>query len=557
MAYYLDDKGLTSSQDAITALNSLQSNYAAVQSVRQNIEAKNRTAIPEMVEYVRRLGYEPSDLDRLNPIHIAGTKGKGSTSAFISSILCQYLQGTLHPEGEFQLKNVGLYTSPHLRTVRERIQINNAPISEETFTQYFFETWDRLEEGATKRKDILTKEHEDWILPIRPMYFRFLTLMAFHTFMSLGMDTAIVECGIGGEYDSTNILVKPRVCGITSLGIDHTPLLGDAIDRIAWHKAGIMKKGVPCFSAPQPPAACNVLEARAKELQAENLTFTPGSDYGGSDDKRVAAIQLGLNGDFQRTNASLAVHIAQAHLASLGHSPHPAHSNNQALPPEFTYGLQHVPLLGRCEIRQEKDITWYIDGGHTLESIKLTGTWFASHIPQPISTSNPTPSSSESSQSPTSPAPRILFFNQQTRNAPLLVQTLHQTVSNAITPPNAIPPHTHSTSSSPPKTPFTHALFTTNTTHATTGFRPELQSLNADEEAVKALSVQKELAEAYTALDAKAEVEVRASIEEGVGWCRDVARGWREEQRGKVMVLVTGSVHLVGGFLEVLETETT
>ncbi|KAL8980530.1 MAG: hypothetical protein Q9177_005853, partial [Variospora cf. flavescens] len=83
--------------------------------------------------------------------------------------------------------------------------------------------------------------------------------------MSEGVDAAIIECGIGGEYDSTNILVHPRVTGITSLGIDHTPLLGHTIEEIAWHKAGIMKPGVPTHTVVQPPAAEEVLRARARE----------------------------------------------------------------------------------------------------------------------------------------------------------------------------------------------------------------------------------------------------------------------------------------------------
>ena len=143
---------------------------------------------------------QPSAFDRLNTIHIAGTKGKGSTSVFILSILAQYIQKS--PENpQSPLSKIGLYISPHLRFVRERIQINNAPLSEEAFAKYFFEIWDRLEDAA-KVKGELTN------ISAKPVYFRFLILMAFHTYLSEGVDPAIIEYRIGGEYNSTNILVK-------------------------------------------------------------------------------------------------------------------------------------------------------------------------------------------------------------------------------------------------------------------------------------------------------------------------------------------------------------
>jgi folylpolyglutamate synthase len=106
---------------------------------------------------------QPKDFDGLRPIHIAGTKGKGSTSAFISSILAQYLPPSAEPSTP--PTKIGLYTSPHLRFVRERIQINNEPISEEQFAQYFFEVWDRLE-AAAKGTDASSDA------PTKPVYFR-------------------------------------------------------------------------------------------------------------------------------------------------------------------------------------------------------------------------------------------------------------------------------------------------------------------------------------------------------------------------------------------------
>lgn len=91
--------------------------------------------MPEMKDYLRRIGYVPDDLNRLNVVHITGTKGKGSTSAFVDRILRSHLPG----------KQIGLYTSPHLCAVRERIRINGEPLEEEQFAKYFFEVWEKLE----------------------------------------------------------------------------------------------------------------------------------------------------------------------------------------------------------------------------------------------------------------------------------------------------------------------------------------------------------------------------------------------------------------------------
>ena len=105
-----------------------------------------------------------------------------------------------------------------------------------------------------------------------PVYFHYLTLMALHCYLDAGVGTAVIECGIGGEYDTTNILERPLTTGITSLGIDHEAMLGDTIEDIAWHKSGIFKPGAPAFTAPQPEAALVVLQERAKERNAELYT---------------------------------------------------------------------------------------------------------------------------------------------------------------------------------------------------------------------------------------------------------------------------------------------
>ena len=386
--------------------------------------------------------------------------------------------------------------------MRERIQINNEPLSEEAFANYFFETWDRLEESA-RAKGEPTDESG------KPVYFRYLSLMAFHTYMSEGVDTAVIECGIGGEYDSTNVLVAPRVTGITSLGIDHTNMLGNTIEEIAWHKGGIMKARAPCFTVPQPPSALEVLRKRAADIPVE-LHVIERSPV-------LENVKLGLAGDFQQSNASLAVAIAQHHLSALGHGK-PRHRDN--LPPEFVQGLEQVRWPGRCDTRYEKSIVWHIDGAHTLESIEVAGSWFASLLP-PATTSDAN-------------RKRVLLFNQQTRDANALAKALHRTLAAALQY----------------ERPFTHAVFCTNVTFKDVGYRPDLMNMNTSSTVIDLLEVQRELAETWRGVDEETIVEVKGTIEEAVDWCRDIAR----DEAGEVMVLVTGSTHLVGGFLEVLET---
>lgn len=420
--------------------------------------------------------------------------------------------------------------------MRERIQINNEPLSEEDFAKYFFQTWDRFDDKTAK-----------------PTYFRFLTLMAFHTYMSEGVDTAIIECGIGGEYDSTNIIVSPTVTGITSLGIDHVAMLGETIEEIAWHKAGIMKPGAPAFTVPQPPTALEVLQQRAASKSVTLEVVQP--------DPSLRAVPLGLAGEFQVSNASLAVRVASAHLHALGllPGPIPGTSSSSTLPAEFLRGLRQVRWPGRCETRHEKNIIWHIDSAHTLESIQAAATWFIESL---ASLTNANPSANPpSSTPPPNPNPKpkpplILLFNQQTRDADAFARSLFRIISTALGDPH----------------PFTHVVFCTNQTFPQTGSRPDLISHNnysnsgasqtggAGALQAPSLEVQTRLASTWQGMDPVAIVRVVVSIDEAVRWVRGVVnegetvrRGVKKERR-KVPVLVTGSVHLVGGFLEALET---
>jgi folylpolyglutamate synthase len=288
-------------------------------------------------------------------VHVAGTKGKGSTCAYVDSILARYRKSHDLP------KKVGLFTSPHLIAVRERIRINSAPLSAALFTKYFFEVWDRLEAAAAA-----TGPFE------KPVYFRYLTLMSYHVFLQEGVDAAIYEVGVGGEYDSTNIVDRPTVTGISSLGIDHTFTLGETIDKIAWHKAGIQKAGVPSYTVRQPPEAMEVVEHRAMERGVKSLRVV---DL----DPRLMSVNIKPAADFQRGNASLAICLAETVLKKLDPN---FKTSPDALPKEFVDALEQVVWRGRCETKVDGNVTWYLDGAHTADSIKVATKWFSDEVSQ-------------------------------------------------------------------------------------------------------------------------------------------------------------------------------
>ncbi|KAL4810980.1 Mur ligase [Aspergillus unguis] len=503
---------------AITALNSLQSNSLVIKTFNtpENRKALNLQSIPEAIEWLRRVGYKPSDLNRLNPIHVAGTKGKGSTSTFISSILHQY---TPSRSSSPKVNKVGLYTSPHLRFARERIRIDSEPLSEEQFARYFFEVWDRLDDAARAAGEDPSN------LSTKPQYFRYLTLMAFHTYISEGVDAAVIECGIGGEYDFTNVIEQPATTAITSLGIDHVGMLGNTIEEIAWHKGGIIKANANIFSAPQPPTAEKVLHERATANNTE-LKIVASHPYL----RKESGIKLGLAGDFQYGNAALAVATAGDFLRKIGENM-TSGLMEQPLPEPFRRGLEQARLEGRCQTKREKHVSWYVDGGHTQESIKLAGQWFASQI-----------QANSSSEASAAKKLRVLIFNQQTRDSNSLAQTLHDTLKAALRS----------------GTPFTHVIFCTNVTYKDSGYRPDLVSINSNADAVEKLEVQKGLAEKWNTIDPSADVRVYSTIEEAVDFTRDLAskeQGRVEGDETPIMTFVTGSLHLVGGFLDVIETK--
>ncbi|WP_048863303.1 bifunctional folylpolyglutamate synthase/dihydrofolate synthase, partial [Acidisphaera rubrifaciens] len=195
---------------------------------------------------------------RLPPvIHVAGTNGKGSTCAFLRAI------------GEAAGLRVHVYTSPHLVTFNERIRLAGTLASDDVLADAF-EAVERVNDGA----------------PIT--VFEVITAMAFHLFAAVPADLCVLEVGLGGRGDATNVIARPAASAITSVSLDHREMLGDTIEEIAAEKAGIMRAGVPVVTGAQTPAVLSVLRARAAATGAvlrprdEAWTITPLSGGGGA-----------------------------------------------------------------------------------------------------------------------------------------------------------------------------------------------------------------------------------------------------------------------------------
>lgn len=230
-------------------------------------------------------------------IHVAGTNGKGSTSAMI--------EAGLRASGV----RTGLYISPHLVQPTERIQIAGQPVSEEQFAQAF----GQVHETAVRML-------AEGTLDMHPTYFESVTAMAFLLFAAGHVHTAVLEVGLGGRLDATNV-VTPELCVITPIDYDHQVFLGDTIEQIAGEKAGILKPGVPAVFAEQRPEAEAVLRAHAQGLYklSRDWAITDlAIDARGSRFRlRGVPVTCPLAGEHQVENAR----VAAIALAELGVSP--------------------------------------------------------------------------------------------------------------------------------------------------------------------------------------------------------------------------------------------
>ena len=283
-----------------------------------------RPGLLRMERLLAELGHPERNLRCL---HVAGTNGKGSVCAFAESILLA--------SGH----RAGLYTSPHLVDFSERVRIAGKPVADR-----------ELEEGILrlrKANDSLFPESD----ADQPTFFELTTALALDLFARAGCDVVILETGLGGRLDATNLAPKVA-CAITPIALDHTEWLGETLGEIAREKAGILRSGITVVTSPQEMEAAETLTAVALET---------GAPIEWVNEPVSANFQLGLSGSYQRQNAALALALIRAG----GFDPSPG---------SVERGLADVVWPGRFQRMRRGRLI--LDGAHNVHAVKqLVATW--------------------------------------------------------------------------------------------------------------------------------------------------------------------------------------
>lgn len=310
------------------------------------------------MERIERLLKEMGNPERdLNCVHIAGTNGKGSTSLIIASVLAAAGY------------KVGRFISPHVHSYRERFTINGVEIEPLTLKRYIDEVEEKIEN--------MTREG----FP-HPTEFEVLTAIAFQYFKDEGVDVGVIEVGMGGLYDSTNV-ITPLVSIITSIGLDHVEFLGGTIAEVAYNKAGIIKNGVPVVVGKLPPEAFKVVlevagekaapiydssltwvEREAQDIYGQKVTI----DYGGYE---LKGVDFSLLGDYQLDN------LATAYTALMVLKQQGLRISDE----DVRTALASLKIPGRLEIVREEPLV-IIDVAHNPHGAEALVKSLAALLPE-------------------------------------------------------------------------------------------------------------------------------------------------------------------------------
>jgi len=375
-----------------------------------------------MREYLRRINLPYQDTRHCsNILHITGTKGKGSTAALSDNYLRE----------KFPCLNVGLFTSPHLADIRERIRINGKPVSKEMFGISYWEVRQRLEKWNKNNLELNKGEEEEKndFIPVLPGYFRMLCLIAFYCFAHARVptedsldseqtfkpiDVMILEVGMGGRFDATNIFdhnITNTICAITLIDLDHTRVLGNTLEKIAWEKGGIFlcdkndtvsykhsegnsisSQRTACIT-PTPKNMYFTIETNTESvtdvlrscLQTQHIFETddrPNLYVVKMGEKIPEHCNITLAGDHQRLNAELAVSICDALIKRMKENGSLKNKNQNEN--AIKNAMNSISWPGRCQtlplnlpsIPCRPNVILRCDGAHTTKSIVSCMEWF-------------------------------------------------------------------------------------------------------------------------------------------------------------------------------------
>jgi folylpolyglutamate synthase len=402
----------TSFHAAVEALMSPLHQSRGKQAIEEAAARRTKT-VTDMRYYWNKIPSQTFIQDNINNlpmmIHITGTKGKGSTACLSECILRQHGLST------------GLFTSPHLVNICERIRLNGLPVHPDVFARAYWTIRTCLETTTTTTTttvDPMTSPDDD-LPPTYPGYFRMLTLMAYFIFQQAGVDCSIVEVGMGGRYDATNFWNATElttVRGVTLLDLDHVRILGDTLEKIAWEKGGIFANDKSTTNknhlSLKPTSTAGLKNDKGNhgsdcqdevvvqpELLQEACFFvlssnTPGVltmfkscaqiegqggklvvvDATGNEIRSKLQQQqqtMGLAGDHQYGNATLAMAMCRRIFKLRNNNNKESLSTAQAL-----RALVEASWPARCQTVQHAPLTLRLDGAHTIHSLTATMEWF-------------------------------------------------------------------------------------------------------------------------------------------------------------------------------------
>ena len=284
---------------------------------------------PGLENTLRLMAHVGNPHEQLRAIHVAGTNGKGSTSHLIAAAL------------QASGRKVGLFTSPHLVSLTERIRINGIPIPETEVAEFI-------------------EQNRAFLDEIQPSFFETMTALAFAYFVREKVDIAVVEVGLGGRLDSTNVLT-PILSVITNIGLDHTEFLGNTLTKIAAEKAGIIKPNIPVVIGESHPQTMNVFLSKAQECHSD-IYFADQCEYLRRTRLRVAP-DCELHGIYQEHNLQTAF-VALRELSNVQ-----CPISNIQIAEGFAHVCSMTGLRGRWETLCERPLT-ICDTGHNSHGIQ-------------------------------------------------------------------------------------------------------------------------------------------------------------------------------------------